>query len=210
MRMSRLALSSAVLLALLCPAAPASAMAPSGGREATRVAAAVPRASPQAATVYAPPIPGVKRWLLPIGVRQVIVVSATTWRTTLRHGVVLPAHDHGVAPGHPLAGASRLRRPRRREPAQAGHRHDPGRRLPDHRVVRASGQPGHPRALHQGHDGPLVGRGPQVGVLQPDAARQQGRLRSSAPAATTPPSGSRRWARSTTTPPSSTSTGRTR
>jgi L,D-peptidoglycan transpeptidase YkuD (ErfK/YbiS/YcfS/YnhG family) len=35
-----------------------------------------------AATVYAPRIPGVGRYRVPVSVRQVIVVSATTWRTT--------------------------------------------------------------------------------------------------------------------------------
>jgi L,D-peptidoglycan transpeptidase YkuD (ErfK/YbiS/YcfS/YnhG family) len=69
------------------PAVPARAVgAPTAVVAAARPATASPTAAAPAtvpgATAYAPPIPGVTRWLVPRGVRQVVVVRASTWTTT--------------------------------------------------------------------------------------------------------------------------------
>jgi L,D-peptidoglycan transpeptidase YkuD (ErfK/YbiS/YcfS/YnhG family) len=83
MTVRRLALTSGLVLALLAPVAPSTATTPSARTDTT--GASVPTSSARSlapATVYAPRIPGVGRWRVPASVRQVIVVSATRWRTT--------------------------------------------------------------------------------------------------------------------------------
>jgi len=84
MTVRRLALAGGLALALLAPVAPATAMtAPATDPSAVRVTArTVASAAVATTTVYAPRIPGVGRYRVPISVRQVIVVSATTWRMT--------------------------------------------------------------------------------------------------------------------------------
>ena len=79
MTVRRLALMGGLVLALLAPVAPATASTPTAAPSAARAAAP---AATTTATVYAPRIPGVGRYRVPVSVRQVIVVSATTWRTT--------------------------------------------------------------------------------------------------------------------------------
>jgi len=79
-RTTRFGLAAVTLLALLVPAAPAGA-APTIAEPAATTRTSVATVAP-ATVVYAPRVPGVHRWLLPVRVRQVIVVSATTWRTT--------------------------------------------------------------------------------------------------------------------------------
>jgi L,D-peptidoglycan transpeptidase YkuD (ErfK/YbiS/YcfS/YnhG family) len=88
MTVRRLALTGGLVLALLAPVAPATALTPGSTRpsaastSAPAVARATTATTATATTVYAPPIPRVGRWRVPVSVRQVIVVSATTWRTT--------------------------------------------------------------------------------------------------------------------------------
>jgi L,D-peptidoglycan transpeptidase YkuD (ErfK/YbiS/YcfS/YnhG family) len=86
MTVRRLALAGGLVLALLAPVAPgpATAIAPTAAPSTPRAAAPARATTPTAttATTYAPRIPGVGRFRVPARVRQVIVVSATRWRTT--------------------------------------------------------------------------------------------------------------------------------
>jgi L,D-peptidoglycan transpeptidase YkuD (ErfK/YbiS/YcfS/YnhG family) len=92
MRARRLAIGGGLvaLVAVLVPAAPSTASpassatatgAVAAARSTTTAAQVAPAAVPTA-TVYAPPIPGVTRWRVPISVRQVLVVKASSWSTT--------------------------------------------------------------------------------------------------------------------------------
>ncbi len=87
MTLRRLALAGGLGLALVAPASPATA-APTAttsvasSTPATRATATAPATTATATIVYAPRIPQVNRWRVPVSVRQVIVVSATRWRTT--------------------------------------------------------------------------------------------------------------------------------
>jgi L,D-peptidoglycan transpeptidase YkuD (ErfK/YbiS/YcfS/YnhG family) len=80
MTVRRLALTGGLLLALLASVVPGAATASTPA--AVRAAAPTTATYVAAATVYAPRIPGVGRYRVPASVRQVIVVSARTWRTT--------------------------------------------------------------------------------------------------------------------------------
>ena len=76
---------AALLVAALLPvststAAPATATPASAA--ISRVPTAAASARTAAVTVYAPRIPTVTRWRVPVRVRQVIVVRATSWSTT--------------------------------------------------------------------------------------------------------------------------------
>ncbi len=85
MTVRRLTLTGALVLALLAAVTPGAATAaiPAAAPSTARAAApATATKATKAATVYAPRIPGVGRYRVPVSVRQVIVVSATTWRTT--------------------------------------------------------------------------------------------------------------------------------
>ena len=88
MRARRLVLGGGVaaLLVALLPVVPSTAVpVRAGSLVPSGAVAAGARPSPAVvptATVYAPPIPGVTRWRVPISVRQVLVVKASSWSTT--------------------------------------------------------------------------------------------------------------------------------
>jgi L,D-peptidoglycan transpeptidase YkuD (ErfK/YbiS/YcfS/YnhG family) len=86
MTVRRLALTGVVVLALLAPVTTSTASTAATVTGVSTIARSAPTAraatTTTAPTVLAPRIPGVGRWRVGVSVRQVIVVSATTWRTT--------------------------------------------------------------------------------------------------------------------------------
>jgi len=87
MRGRHLALGGGIvaLLAALVPVQTSSAApapAPATTTATTRVMPAAASTPASSATVYAPRIPTVTRWRVPVRVRQVIVVRASNWSTT--------------------------------------------------------------------------------------------------------------------------------